>query len=64
VEVAGESVAEGSEGLVVVMSGGSLLVVEVSVSGAGLERAEGPVVDGVIEAPVAYMSCEHGPSLS
>ena len=64
VEVADESVAEGSEGLVVEVAGVSSLVVEVAAAWAGLERAVCPLVDGVVEAPVAVVGGEHGPFLA
>ncbi len=50
--------------MVVEVTDGSSLVVELAAAGAGLEAAEGPLVDGVIEAPVADMSCEHGSFLA
>ena len=59
-EVADEPVAERAEGLMVEVSGGSSLVVEGPAAGAGVELAEGPLVDGVVEAPVPDMAGEHG----
>ena len=60
-EVADEAVAEGSECLVVEVARSASLVVELSASGAGQKRAEGPLVDGVVEAFVADVSGEHCP---
>lgn len=59
-QVADEAVAESSEGSVVEVAGGPALVVEVPAAGAGLEGAEGPLVDGVVEAPVADVAGQHG----
>ena len=60
VEVADEPVAERSEGLVVEVAGGSSLVVEGPTAGACGDGAERPLVDGVVEAPVADVAGEHG----
>ena len=60
VEVADEPVPERSECLVVEVSGGTVLVVELAAAWACVQRAERPLVDGVIEAPVADVSGEHG----
>lgn len=59
-EVADEPVAEGSEGLVVEVTCGSSVVVELAAAGACRDRTECPLVDGVVEAPVADMAGEHG----
>ena len=59
-EDADESVAEGAEGLVVEVAGGAVLVVERSAAGAGRERAERPLVDGVVEPAVADVAGEDG----
>jgi hypothetical protein len=53
VEDADEAVAECSEGLVVAGAGSASLVVVGPSCGASGEGAEGPLVDGVVEAPVA-----------
>jgi hypothetical protein len=50
VEDADEAVAEGSEGFVVGVALEAAVVVERSASGAVVERAEGPLVDGIGEA--------------
>ena len=42
------------------VAGGSMLVVERPGAGAGSQRREGPLVDGVIEATVAYVAGQHG----
>ena len=62
VEVADEPVAERSEGLVVGVAGGAVLVVELAGSGAGGEGGEGPQVDRVGETLVAGVAGQHGPS--
>ena len=49
---ADESVAEGAKRLMVHVSSGAVLVVERPCAGAGQQRGEGPLVDGVIEAAV------------
>ena len=61
VEDSDEAVAEGSEGLVVEIAFGPVLVVEHSAAGTGGEGAEGPLVDGVVQAPVADVAGQHGP---
>lgn len=48
-----ESVAQGAEGLVVQVAGGAVLIVEGAGAEAGGQGAEGPLVDRVIETPVA-----------
>ena len=58
VEVADEPVPERSECLVVEVTGGTVLVVELSAAGARCDRAERPLVDGVVETPVADMAGE------
>ena len=57
-EDADESVAEGAQGLVVHVAGGAVVVVVGACAGAAGERAEGPVVDGVVEAAVADVAGE------
>ena len=61
---ADEAVAEGAEGLVVGVVGGAVLVVERAGAGAGGQGAEGPLVDGVIEAAVADVAGQHGAFLA
>ena len=63
-EDADEAVAEGTQGLVVHVAGGAVLVVVGAGAGAGGERAEGPVVDGVVESPVAYVAGQYGAFLA
>ena len=60
VEVADEPVAERSECLVVEVTGSPPLVVELAAAGARCDRTECPLVDGVVETPVADTSGEHG----
>ena len=60
VEDADEVVAEGAQGLVVVIAGGAVVVVERPAAGAVGERAERCLVDGVVEAPVADVAGEDG----
>jgi hypothetical protein len=57
VQDADEVVAQGAEGLVVGIAGGAVLVVVGAGSGAGQQGAQGPVVDGVVEAGVAHVAC-------
>src|SRR5208283_4200181 len=64
VQDAHESVAEGAQGLVVEVAGGAALVVESAGTGAAREGAEGPLVDGVVEATVADVAGEHGAFLT
>jgi len=64
VEDADETVAEGSKRLVVEISGVTVLVVEGTTTRTGAERTEGPLVDGVVEAPVAHVAGQDGPFLS
>jgi hypothetical protein len=59
VEDPNEAVAEDSEGLVVEVTLGSALVVEVSTAGTGRDEAECPLVDGVGEAPVPDVAGQH-----
>ena len=54
-----EPVAEGSQGAVVGVAGGSSLVIELSGPGAGGEGGEGPLVAGVSESFVAGIAGEH-----
>jgi hypothetical protein len=44
--------------------GGAVLVIEVAGTAAGGERAESPLVDGVIEAAIAYVTGEDGAFLA
>ena len=60
VEDADEPVGERSEGLVVEVAGGSVLVVEGATARALGERAERGLVEGVVEPPVADVSGEDG----
>jgi hypothetical protein len=64
VEDADESVAESPEGLVVEVAGGSVLVGVGPTSGAVGDRAEGPLVDGVVEAPFTDVAGQDGPFLA
>jgi hypothetical protein len=64
VQDADETVAQGAQGLVVQVAGGAVLVVEGSCSWTGSERAEGPSVDGVIEAPVTDVAGQYGAFLA
>ena len=57
---ADEAIAEGSQRLVVQVAGGAVLVVEAAGAWAGSEGAEGPLVDGVIEAAVADVAGQDG----
>ena len=59
VEDADEAVAERAEGLVVQITGGASLVVEGPAAGAVGQRAEGPLIDRVVEAAVADVAGEH-----
>lgn len=54
-----ESVAQGAEGLVVQVAGGAVLIVEGAGAEAGGQGAEGPLVDRVIETPVADVTGQH-----
>ena len=64
VQDADPPVAEGSQGLVVGVAGGSACVVVVAGAGAGLEGAEGPLVDRVIEPLVAGVAGQDGNPVS
>jgi hypothetical protein len=64
VEDADQAVAEGAQGLVVQITGGTTLVVEGSAAGTVGERAERPHVDRVVEAAVADVTGEDGPLLA
>ena len=57
---ANEAVAEGAQCLVVQVAGGAVLVVEGAGAGAGSQCAEGPLIDGVVEAAVAHVTGQHG----
>src|SRR6476619_1029013 len=59
-----ESVAQCTQGLVVGVAGLAMLVVEGAGAEAGGEGAEGPLVDGVIQAAVADMAGQHGALLA
>jgi hypothetical protein len=56
VQDADEAVAHCAQCLVVGVAGGAVLVIEGACAGAGGDRAEGPLVDGVIVAAVAYVA--------
>jgi hypothetical protein len=58
-ELADEAVPERSEGLMVKVTCGASLIIEVTAPGTGLEGTERPLIDGVVESPVADMSGEH-----
>ena len=60
VQDADEAVGQGAQGLVVGVAGGAVLVIERSGAGAGGQGAEGPLVDGVIEAAVADVAGQDG----
>ena len=64
VQDADESVAQCTQGLVVQVAGGAVVVVEGACSRTGGERAEGPVVEGVVEAPVADVAGQYGAFLA
>ena len=57
---ADEAVAEGAQRLVVQVAGGATLVVEGAGAGAGIQRAERPLVDGVVKSAVADVTGQHG----
>ena len=59
-----ETVAKGTEGLVMEVAGGAVLVIKRSGARAFCEGGEGPLVDGVIEAAVAYVASQHGAFLA
>ena len=50
---ADESVAQGAQGLMMQVAGGAVVVVEGACSWTVRESAEGPLVDGAVESPVA-----------
>ena len=56
VQDAHEAVAEGAEGLVVGVVGGAALVIKGAGAWTGGQGAEGPLVDGVVEAAVAHVA--------
>ena len=64
VEDADEAVGEGSQGLVVEVASGAVLVVEHAASWTLGERAERALIEGVVEPPVAYVAGENGSLLS
>ena len=64
VEDSDESVAQGSQGGVVEVSGLASLVVEGSAAGTGVEGTEGPLVNGVIQAPVSHVAGQDGAFLA
>ena len=64
VEDPDEAVAECAERLVVQVAGGAPLVVELAGTGTGLQCAERPLIDGVVETPVADVAGEHGTFLA
>jgi hypothetical protein len=49
---------------VVQVAGGAVLVVEGAGAGAGGQGAEGPLVDGVVEAAVADVAGQYGAFLA
>jgi len=53
VQDADEAVAQSTQCLVVHVAGGAVLVIEGAGAGAGIQCAEGPLVDRVVEAAVA-----------
>ena len=61
VQVADESVGEGAQRLVVEVAGGAPCVVEVAAARARPQRAQRPLVGGVVESPVADEARLHGP---
>ena len=61
---ADEPVGEGSEGLVVEIAGGAVLVVELSAAWALGEGAERGLVEGVVESPVPDVAGQNGFLLS
>ena len=61
---ADEAVAQGAQGLVVQVAGGAVVVVVGACAGAGGERAEGPLVEGVIEAAVTHVAGQYGAFLA
>jgi hypothetical protein len=63
VQDADKSVAKGAQSLVVQVAGGAVLVIEGACSRTGGERAEGPSVEGVIEAPVTDVAGQYGADL-
>ncbi len=60
VQDADEAVTEGASGLVMEVAGGAVLVVEQAGAGTGVKGAEGPLVDGVIQAAIADVAGRHG----
>lgn len=60
VEDADQSVAEGPEGSVMGVTSRTSVVVEGSGAGRGVGGGEGPQVDRIGQAPVAYITGEHG----
>ena len=59
VEDSDEAVGERAECLVMEVAGGTVLVIEGSAAGAVGECAECPLVDRVVEPPVADVAGEH-----
>ncbi len=57
-----EAVAQAAECLVVQDAGIAMLVLEDPGAAASLQGAEGPLVDGVVEAAVADVAGQHGPN--
>jgi hypothetical protein len=64
VEDADKAVAEGSECLVVQVPGSAALIVEGAGAGAGVQGAEGPLVDRVVEPAIADVAGQHGAFLA
>ncbi|VBA44396.1 hypothetical protein LAUMK136_05611 [Mycobacterium attenuatum] len=58
---ADEAVAQGAQRLVVPVPDGAALVVEGAGTGATVQSAAGPLVEGVVEAFVADVTGQHRP---
>ena len=63
-EDADESVAQSAQGLMMQIAGGAVVVVEGACSRTVRESAEGPLVDGVVESPVADVAGQYGAFLA
>jgi hypothetical protein len=59
VQDADKSVAQSAQGLMMGVAGGAMLVIEGPCTAAGQQGGEGPLVDGGIEAAVAYMAGQY-----
>jgi len=64
VQDADEAVAQGAQCLVVQVAGIATLVVKQACPGAGVQCAEGPLIDGVVEPAVADVAGQHGALLA